>query len=835
MSGSAKKLLIVFLILGIVAGGLLLVASSMLSPDRAKSQIADWVERHTGRLLMIRGGVVLTFYPWIGFKIADATLANDPSFGLDPIAEIEEIGVKVKLLPLLQHRLEVDRVTIQGLYLNLARDRAGRGNWSGIQETLAGRGRGSPASPTRSLLDQTRSVTEVVSVPSDATTPPASPGKEGAALLTVAALTVDGIDITGAALRYQDDATDNSLALEELTIRVGSIRAGQPVRGDIETEWSLASPELAGSASLATELLWDDAKGSVQARNTQIKLTVTGNDLPMVENLQAVLHTEIQADLLRKTLRTDKTELRMDAQEGGKSTAVLNLKLSGDMTMDWAAESLQMADVRLTLLDHVQVRGTLDGRDIMHKPEFKSLLTAAEFVPQVVLQRLGHSSLMFQDPKVMRTASLETTLQAGPDHLALTGIKGRLDDTHLTGTLQVDHFQNPVVRFNLHVDQMDADRYQLTHAQGETADKGRPPQKRDDMTAVPGAGVQDQSDLESEEDDQLEGQVGRGGDARAEESDAYDSEQLHAATGTAQSAPPSLVAKGDIQGKVQVDQFKVQGVKLTGTDMTLIVGQGVVKVEPLRTQLYGGSVETQTQLDLHDQEPLLRMGRLALKGIDVGLLLRETGHPQPVSGRADGQIRLEARLAPGDAWRKTLSGTLQLVVHDGALEGIDLENRILTAYAALKQRPVASLPADRGKTPFTELTASATLRNGVADNQDLQAVSRVLNLQGAGQFDLVRQQMDYGIKARILPALEEIDPTAKDLQGFDIPIHLTGGFRQPAIRVDLARLLESALRTKAMDKVGNKLGEKLQDPKIQEKMHKLEKQLGTPLKKLLPF
>ncbi|MBF0322259.1 MAG: AsmA family protein, partial [Magnetococcales bacterium] len=142
-----KKLLIVFLVAGVLIGGAVLVASQMLTPALVKSRISNWVEKHTGRQLMIQGRVSFTFYPWIGFKIEEATLTNDPSFGPEPLAEIEEIGVKVKLFSMLQKHLEINKVFVRGLYLNLARDRTGRGNWSSMLETLNGQASGKHPSP----------------------------------------------------------------------------------------------------------------------------------------------------------------------------------------------------------------------------------------------------------------------------------------------------------------------------------------------------------------------------------------------------------------------------------------------------------------------------------------------------------------------------------------------------------------------------------------------------------------------------------------------------------------------------------------------------------------
>ncbi|MBF0137065.1 MAG: AsmA family protein [Magnetococcus sp. DMHC-1] len=819
MGGKVKKLLIFFLVSGVMVGGVALWADRAISPGQIKSRISAWVEKNTGRQLMIQGDIALTFYPWIGFKVANATLANDPLFGPEPMVEMEEIVVKVKLLPLLQRHLEVDRIAIQGVYFNLARDRAGRGNWSGMQEIFTSNMPVAPGTTTTT------------------TTTTGLPPQNGATLLALSSLTINGIKISSGAMRFQDEATGNSLALEEFNLESGPLRAGQPVNGYLDTSWSLAHPELAGSLGITGQVFWNDTRKTLEIKNSRLNLMVSGNDLPTVETIQATLHTEILADLKQKTIQTDKTDLYVDAQGGEAPAAGANLKLSGDLNVNWVAETLHMTGLRMTLLDHLQIQGTLEGQKILHAPSFTSVLTLVEFSPQTLLKRLDRTTLAFRDAKVMQVAELKTTLQLGLDHLALSEIKGRLDATHLTGTLRIDHFQKPAVRFDLQLDQMDADRYQAGHSpmsatQAVPASATRNASVASAAVPDPTTRMQGKIDLEHDEDI-----MDDPGDDLDPDEEQYETMPGNGLVQTDTPGPTLLdrMIRGDWQGKVQAEQFKIRSVTVTKADLTVRTGQGLVKVEPLRGNLYGGSLETNLQFDMQGQEPLLQVNRAQWKGIDLTQLPRDGDMPHPISGRVDGQTRFETRLGAADTWRKTLNGTLQLAVHDGALEGVDLEHRILTTYATLKSRPVTALQADRGKTPFSELTATATIRQGVVDNPDLKAVSGLLTMQGAGQFDLVRQQMDYGIKAQFLPALEGIDHTVTDLRGLDVPVRFTGAWRQPTIQVELAKLLESAMRTKAVEKIGNKLEEKLRDPKVQEKLNKLEKKFGSSLNKLLPF
>ena len=55
------------------------------------------------------------------------------------------------------------------------------------------------------------------------------------------------------------------------------------------------------------------------------------------------------------------------------------------------------------------------------------------------------------------------------------------------------------------------------------------------------------------------------------------------------------------------------------------------------------------------------------------------------------------------------------------------------------------------KTDFSELSASFTIKNGVAHNEDLDAKSPLLRLGGAGDINIAASSLDYLAKARSSP------------------------------------------------------------------------------------
>ena len=107
---------------GIIAA--LIIAAAIyifliFDPNKYKAEITTMVHKATGRELTIQGDLKLSLFPWLGVETGVMTLNNLPEFGRQPFAKIDAAAIKVKLLPLLHKDVEVDTVTLNGLYLNL--------------------------------------------------------------------------------------------------------------------------------------------------------------------------------------------------------------------------------------------------------------------------------------------------------------------------------------------------------------------------------------------------------------------------------------------------------------------------------------------------------------------------------------------------------------------------------------------------------------------------------------------------------------------------------------------------------------------------------------------
>jgi AsmA protein len=261
-------------ILGILVGAVIaLIALALLAvrlfvdPNDYKPRIASAVKNATGRELKLEGAIKLSVFPWIALELGPASLGNPPGFSEQPFVSFQHASVRVKLLPLLSKRLEVGRVEVDGLDLNLLKNAEGKGNWQGFGRA-------------------------------DGSAPAAAQPKTGGGELQG----IEGVKITNARVTYEN------ITLENLTLETGSFADKRVVLVTLHVD-AERGPAKAGAteggehANLDVRFNFsadaEDEKYSIAALNLNCLLTRPGNDKPLRFSVTA---PDIAVNLKAQTL-----------------------------------------------------------------------------------------------------------------------------------------------------------------------------------------------------------------------------------------------------------------------------------------------------------------------------------------------------------------------------------------------------------------------------------------------------------------------------------------------------------------------------------------------------
>lgn len=139
---------------------------------------------------------------------------------------------------------------------------------------------------------------------------------------------------------------------------------------------------------------------------------------------------------------------------GGTIPVALDFGLKGDLnqkTFVLAPMTLSVADVSTTATLNLVLKES--------GPEVKGTLAAAPFNLRNLLARLGLTPPDTGDARALSDAEVSLHFSTRPDAATVEKLLVRLDDTRLTGGLEVKNFEAPDLSFDLALDRLPLDRY----------------------------------------------------------------------------------------------------------------------------------------------------------------------------------------------------------------------------------------------------------------------------------------------------------------------------------------------------------------------------------------
>ncbi|QFY90932.1 AsmA family protein [Magnetovirga frankeli] len=459
---------LLFKILGLLLMLLLVAALALplvLDPNDFKQQITEQVERHTGRPLQLGGDIRLSYFPWLGVELERVSLGNAKGFGDRPFAQVDEAGVKVKLLPLLQQRLEVDTLVLKGFKAHLIQEKDGRNNWQDlIRPSAAG----------------------------------ADTGADNKAR-PLAALLIGGIELSDGLFIFEDRAAGRGVQLTGLNLSSGQISPGLPVDIGLSSQVQPLPGGMAFSSALSGQLNFDPASQRLSIQGLKLRLA----ELNGPQSLE--LRGQLELDTRLQLLNLRDLHLNAALQPPGASQT-MNLSLDGQLAANIHQRHISLSPLSLrlsplpgvpaakldahlnldlakglALLDQIQanfaeldLRGQLQAENLLTQLSFKGKLELLPFKPRRVLAGLGLSAPQTTDPVALTQGSLKLGLSGNLSKIDLTNIQLSLDDSLLSGNASIALAQRPRLGFDLKLNGLDLNRYLPPPAAGtaRTAESG---------------------------------------------------------------------------------------------------------------------------------------------------------------------------------------------------------------------------------------------------------------------------------------------------------------------------------------------------------------------------
>ena len=145
MNKALKVAIFVFIALFAILGLGAWYASSFVNLTQLTKVLSSSVKEVTGRELVISGPVSLSIFPAISVKAEQVSLSNTSWASNPNLLTLKHIDLDVRLLPLLKGNIEIGRIELNGLQVNLQTNRAGENNWN-LTPSTAGLGQAAESS-----------------------------------------------------------------------------------------------------------------------------------------------------------------------------------------------------------------------------------------------------------------------------------------------------------------------------------------------------------------------------------------------------------------------------------------------------------------------------------------------------------------------------------------------------------------------------------------------------------------------------------------------------------------------------------------------------------------
>jgi len=696
--------LLAIVVLGVVA--LAAYLAFLFDANDYRDQLISTVKAQTGRDLKLNGPIELSLFPWLGFSIGAAELGNAAGFSDRPFASLASAEARVKILPLVGGNVEIDRVTINGLQLSLERRKDGQTNWADLGATSAGEERTGSAGESGA-------------------------GQGGAAGSSPGAVSIGGIEVASAAIRWSDAVAGTDYQFNQVDFTSGQMDPEKPFDFSGGMGFSVSQPAANGRLDFSGRATLDPEHQKYTFSQMRFELKAEGAGLP-----------------------------------GGRIEA----GALADMAIDLNAGTISVGNMNVKIYDLI-VSGAANVEGLKKALSYTGRLEIDGFNPRMLMASMGMTPPATANAERLKRASLSANLAGNQRSIKLTDIAASLDDSDISGSLAVTDFASSALAFDLSVNQLDVDTYLPPAA---TAPETAP-------VPTPGGGS------------------------------------------SSQSAPLDLRGHS-VQGRLRVGSLKASGMQMSNVDTGISLSNGKLSLTP-KAGLYGGALKSTVVLVAQGKTEQISIDG-GVSGVQIGGLLRDmTAKPERLTGTGNVDLNLSGRGLSAPQLKQSMDGTIRVVLKNGAVKGVNIAQFLREAESRIKGSAVDTAQGAQ-QTDFSDMSATVALGGGIARNNDLSLRSPLLRVTGEGEANLVRESIDYLVKASVVGTLTgQGGKSLDDVRGVTVPVRVGGTFAAPTYRLDAEALLKEA--------AGARL--EVEKAKVKEKVEavreKAEEQLKDELKK----
>lgn len=285
-------------------------------------------------------------------------------------------------------------------------------------------------------------------------------------------------------------------------------------------------------------------------------------------------------------------------------------------------------------------------------------------------------------------------------------------------------------------------------------------------------------------------------------------------------AGDSPLKRANVQGEIAIGKGRYKGVELANTGLVLIMKDGAITADKIRSELCGGKVNGSVKVASAFEQPAV-VGNLAVDAVDIeSLLTMSEGGKGMMKGKLSGSFNFDVPRFDPAQLMKLLKLNGKVSVPQGEFTGFDLARKLETIS---QLTGISQLGPEN--TVFRDLTAQFSFANEEATISSSRMALQNMDVTCAGTY-----RLDKTVNMRAEAILSE-QLSAKN-RGSDVQTYFENADRRivvpfiatgtvPGIKVmlDMKRASERAiqrgtekLKERILDEIGGKKKSEQQKP-----------------------
>ena len=266
---------------------------------------------------------------------------------------------------------------------------------------------------------------------------------------------------------------------------------------------------------------------------------------------------------------------------------------------------------------------------------------------------------------------------------------------------------------------------------------------------------------------------------------------------TSKPAEPGMLNKMTGGGTVTIGTVQYDDLVLNNVRSNVSLNHGVIQLNPLTSQVYGGQENGSVSIDMRPAQPVYNVN-LKTNKVDANKLVSSVSSiKQMIYGLLDSDVNATFSSPSADSIARGLNGTLGLNLTNGKLANLDLLHELATVGKFVGGVPAAP----KGFTNLVQLTGNFDVKNGVAQTNNLKAVIDGGTLAAKGFVNLADQSLNLHVTAVLSKAMSQqvggtqvggfMNTALANNQGeLVIPAVITGTFQHPQVTPDLQEVAQ---------------------------------------------